>query len=91
MPNYVQFFEVGDKEQRVPVPLTQVDAKICAVLKVPCHPQNWHLNWFNHLGLGLAMGSNYRELAKHYENDEDMIKVLWVLAAHYTFKAWSSR
>ncbi len=90
MPRNIQFYLKGDVERKAPIPLVKVDEHICNTLKVPTHPVNWYLNWFNHIGMALVLGHDLNSITKHYEDDPDMLQVLGVLMDHYTYDTWIS-
>lgn len=59
MPSNVQFL---DKSTGEPVILEDVDSAVCRHLGVDPHPAEWHENWFNVVGLLMAMGYRGVEL-----------------------------
>ena len=87
----IQFFRADDTDKRNPVPLAEVDNTICQALGKPIHPVRWYLNWFNLLGFGLASGEDYVKLAKHYEDDPELLEVLAVLREKFTYYTWCGR
>ena len=46
-----------------PVDLSKIDEEMCAFFNQPCNPVKWHCDWFNTIGLDLAMGKDFAQQA----------------------------
>ena len=67
MPNCFQLTRKGETE---PIGLNTLDAELCKMLDVECHPKYWVAGWYNSIGLAVACGSTLEEQQKYYESDE---------------------
>lgn len=71
-----------------PTALAEVDAHLCRELNQPCADDDWLYNWYNWIGLGLAVGKTFDELREQWKKYPELVKVLDVLKANYTVDSW---
>lgn len=70
-----------------PVALQKIDEEICAHLGVPVDPVQWVNNWYNTIGLGLALGHSFTRIKEIYANPQLSV-VCDFLEANFTTDAW---
>lgn len=64
MPACFQLFRKGESEA---VPLNTIDEEICAYMELPVHDTLYCHDWFNTIGLKLAMGRSFDYIIGWYE------------------------
>lgn len=69
-------FQLTRKGESEPSKLQSVDEHLCQHFNTEVHPENWFRNWYNIIGLGLAMGYTFREIKEKTTGYEDLIDFL---------------
>ena len=74
-----------------PIPFQQIDDQLRAVFGEKPDSKNWLYNWYNFLGLPLALGDSWAKIRETYADDAQLQRVIDWLEANYEVKAWASR
>jgi hypothetical protein len=86
MPNY---FKLIRKDNKEPEHLMIVDERLAReVGKCEPDPECWFRNWYNTIGLLLAIGRTWDQILDVGFSDE-LVEVLFFLEEHYTPDAWA--
>lgn len=67
MPNCFQLTRKSDVESG-PVVLAKIDEEMCLHFNVPCDPKHWCYQWYDIIGLRLAMGESFEEMRKDFSD-----------------------
>jgi hypothetical protein len=89
MPNCFTLARKVDPTQ--PVPLAVVDAELCAHCGVEPHPTLYYRQWYDSIGLGLAMGMSWdrmREIFTAVPDDTEAVDMVNWFEANYVCSAW---
>lgn len=65
--------------------LMKVDEELCEFLGVPCDKERWVRDWYNTIGLSLAIGHS---LEKTKEFFPDKVDIINYLVDHFYADAW---
>jgi hypothetical protein len=104
MPNCFSLTRKGEKE---PEKLTVIDERLWRELgKQEPDPEKWYFNWYNHIGLLLALGQGFMNISEKFEKlvmdclDEEkkeeaefynqLFYITEFLSENYTSSAWYS-
>ena len=106
MPNCFQLISKADHEAGA-TSFNQIDEALCAHFGVPADPRKWLCEWYNDIGLRLAMGSSFDEIIEKFTREEEgdgrpfygdlvgrkvsALQIAQYLNDHYTANAWSER
>lgn len=82
MPSCFALYYKANGEQAM---LNEVDTAMCQALGVEPDPERWYKNWYNTIGLGLAIGHDLNRLREFFP---DKLDVIAYLEEYYTTKAW---
>lgn len=85
MPNC---FTLTRKGENKPSNFQDIDEAMCKAFNAPVHPDNWYRNWYNTIGMGLAMGNSWDKLREIFDDQVDLID--WV-ELNYTVDTWHER
>ena len=66
----------------------EIDDKICQVFGMQPDTYRWVFNWYNCLGMLMAMGRSYQELKEIYEGNNDLLQVIDWLEDNYIIDYW---
>ena len=95
MPNCFQLTRKGEDK---PMLLQAIDDEMCAAFGEPTDPNKWLWNWYDTIGLGLALGHDWQKLREIYEpEDADdwfyhrLMRVIDWLEQNFTAYAWTER
>lgn len=81
--------------QAGPVTLTVIDEELCVHLGEPVRHDYWCRDWYNSIGLSLALGRSFdeiRENLKEFPEDEtELLPVVEYLDANFITGAWYQR
>lgn len=61
MPNCFSLTRKSDPDAG-PVAFVTIDEELCKYLGVECHPTNWYMGWYDHIGLALACGRSFAQI-----------------------------
>lgn len=81
-------FALTKKGETKPTKLTQIDEELCIVFNAPVDPDKWYQNWYNTIGLGLALGYDWNSLREKLGDDPETKGILDWLEAHYEVDSW---
>ena len=93
-------FQMTRKGRDKPMALQAIDDEMRVAFGEPADPKKWLWQWYNLVGLGLAMGKTWEELRKMFGPDEDededafgerMLRVIDWLEQNFTADAWVER
>lgn len=93
MPSCFQLTRKGDSE---PSSLQHIDCCLCQHFELPWSADKWAANWYNNIGLMLAIGHSFEKIIDTcnsitgYEADHAnlMMRMSAYLNEHYTSDAW---
>ena len=91
MPNCFQLTRKNEKE---PSKLTLIDEEICKHFRVAPDPVKWFHNWYDIIGLSIAMGDELgseklrANTEKYLDINPQIMEVLSFLEENYTSCAW---
>jgi hypothetical protein len=85
MPNCFQLTFKGETE---PMKLVDVDKMLCQHFNVPVDPREWYENWYNSIGLSLAMGVTWENIEKAFPERKEIIDYL---KANFNVDSWAER
>ena len=85
MSNYFCLRKLGSPE---PQRLQEIDDDMRRHFGAPLDPERWYRNWYETIGLSIAMGI---ELPKMREIWNDRIEVIDWLVGTYEWSAWAGR
>ncbi len=88
MPNC---FQLIDKETNEPAVFAHIDDRLCEHLGVEPDKKKFLYNWYDTIGLGLAMGKTWDEMRTWWANDSPKQNVINFLEQNYTPDAWRER
>lgn len=70
------------------VRFVEVDDKMCAHFGAPVHESNYYENWYNEVGMGLAMGHTWDKLREIYHAYPRTLAIIDYLEDNYTTNCW---
>lgn len=82
MPSCFALYDKATGEQQA---LQDVDKKICEYLDVPVDEENWVQNWYNTVGLSLAVGHSFEKIREFFPEKEAVISFL---QENYDVNSW---
>lgn len=91
MPNC---FTLTHKGENKPSTFQDIDEAMCKFFGAPVHPDDWYRNWYNTVGIGLAVGNSWdklREIFDDLDDLDDLDDVIDWLELNYTADAWCER
>ena len=68
--------------------MQNVDRRICEHLGQPVHPTRWCVNWYNTVGLLLAMGKTWDDMREIYDPNSVAQIVIDFLEIDYRTDSW---
>jgi hypothetical protein len=74
-----------------PVVLQTIDEEMCHHFMVPVHPTKWYQNWYNEIGMMIAIGTSFDELLEKSNDSEywrEMFPIVEWLNENFTASAW---
>lgn len=89
MPNCFTLTRLNKPEEG-PVSLTKIDEEMCKHFNVECDPVKYYCEWYNTIGLMLAIGRTFEEIFEIFEGSERTIEIAKWLQANFTTDAWYS-
>ena len=84
MPNCFTLTKIGENE---PTRFVEVDNEICEHFGVEPHPEYFYHDWYDTIGLLLALGKSFEEI-KVSGFSEKTVKIVEFLETRYTSSAW---
>lgn len=91
MPGVVLFnIRVTKKGEKTPTNLQEVDEELCKAFGQEVHPVLYLWNWYDMIGLYLALGKDWEWIQNELQTEE-LKKVAGYLEEHYDVKAWLER
>jgi hypothetical protein len=78
-------FALTKKGETKPAILQEVDKELCEFLGVPVDADRWVGDWYNCIGLGLAIGHDWDKLRGFFPTHKDIIDYLEL---HYNTDSW---
>ena len=88
MPSCFQLTLRGESE---PMNLIKVDEMICSHFNAPVDADKWYENWYNEIGLGLAMGRTWEQIKDTYSKWPEVVAIADYLEATFTTNSWYER
>ncbi len=85
MPTVVKLISKSTKET---MDYQTLDRLICAHLGRKVESSVWCHDWYNHIGLGLAVGWKWPKIRENYADDPIMLKIIDYLETNYTVNSW---
>jgi len=87
MPSCFQLIKRGETEPSI---LQDVDVEMWNHFKggEPKGNDQWYHNWYNNIGLSLATGQSFSDIAKGYADSPKMLNIVEYLEERYTTYAW---
>jgi hypothetical protein len=86
MPNCFTLRKKGAKELSN---FSAIDEELCALLGEPVHEKYYVADWYNSIGLALAMGKDWAWCRENFSGDK-IQKIISHLEANYDSDAWYS-
>lgn len=87
--NCYQLFRVTDPTRIAPLVLQDVDTELCKAFNVPVDPIHWFRNWHNIIGLCLACGQTFQQIAADESWSDDTRELAAYMDRHYLVDAWA--
>lgn len=85
MPSCFSLTPKGESEPRI---LQEVDDKMWVDFGGVPDPDKWFRNWYNWLGLALACGRTFEDIAETFSDMPGDIEVIKYIEEHYTVNSW---
>lgn len=86
MPVCFQLTRLGDKE---PSSFQHIDDCICQHLQVDADPIKYHMDWYDSIGMRLALGKSWDEIADDAnEYYPPMLPIIAYLRENYSSDSW---
>lgn len=86
MPNC---FQLTSKETGKPKNFVELDHDLCEHFGIEPNPERWLMNWYNFVGLALAMGKTFEEIRGFVDEDETpLLDIIDYIDERYTADAW---
>lgn len=93
------YFELISKDTGEATKFAEIDVALARAFGDAPHEDNWYENWYNVLGIQLAMGNSWDELRAHCrewyddmpERGEKLTVICDWLEERYTVHCWSGR
>jgi hypothetical protein len=82
MPSCFAMRKIGEEERSS---LQDVDKAICEHFNIPTDEEKWAYNWYNTIGLALAMGHDWDKIIGFFPEREPIVQFL---RDHYITDAW---
>lgn len=68
--------------------LPEVDDKMREAFHAPTDDTDWYLDWYDTIGLMLALGKNWEQIRKVLEGSEELIAIANWLEGRYEVDCW---
>lgn len=78
-------FSLTKRGHNRPSNLQDVDRDICEHLGVKVDPMNWYSNWYNTIGLSLAIGHSFEKIKEFFP---ERAQVIDFLEQNYDVNSW---
>jgi hypothetical protein len=85
MPSCFQLIKKGSKEPSI---IHDVDEELYNHFGMEINPEEWYRDWYNSIGVGLALGHSFSKLRTIYSEFPELIKVVDYLEENYLVDAW---
>lgn len=85
MSNYFTLTRNGSDK---PAAFTLIDEEICQHFGAPVDDDRYFMEWYNTIGLGLAIGKTWEQLEEIFKNSPTTLKIISFLRNNYTADAW---
>ena len=85
MPRCFQLFKKGSQE---PSKFEDVDDAICEHFGVTPDPDTYYQDWYDVIGLALAMGYDWDGIRRVLKSSTEILKIVDFLEEHYSPTAW---
>jgi len=81
-------FTLTVKGENKPMKLQTIDDEMRAAFGAPPDPHRWFRNWYNTIGIGLAVGRSFAQLREVFANDAELVECLTYLEERYVPDCW---
>jgi hypothetical protein len=86
MPNYFKFTKKGELK---PTLFADIDNELREHFGAPADPVKYYYQWYDVIGLGIAMGQSWDDLRTKICYDcPELLAIINYLEDHYTAEAW---
>lgn len=86
MPNCFQL--ARKSAPQTPVALNVIDDELCAHFGVQPDPERYYQNWYNNIGLALAMGLTWDQMKEVVSSDPHGVAIVEWFEANFISTAW---
>ena len=84
------YFTLTKKGEDKPASLVDIDEAMCAHMGVTPHEINYYRNWYDTIGLALAVGKDWAWMREHM-SDPATVEIINWLEENYIPEAWYQR
>ena len=81
-------FALTKKGENKPTKLQTIDDEMREAFGAPPDPAQWFRDWYNIIGLGLAVGKSFAQMRKLFEDDAELVECLTYLEERYESDCW---
>jgi len=85
MPNYFTLTKNGNDK---PSAINDIDIELCAHFGESVDDDRYFMEWYNTIGLALAMGKTWDDIIGIFEGDMLTLEIVVYLRENYTANAW---
>lgn len=86
------FFTLTANGETKPAVFQDIDDRMREALGEPADPKHWLYEWYDTVGLGLAMGYDWEKMrTKIFHDSPELLRVIDWLEENYTPDSWAGR
>lgn len=88
MPNCFMLIRKGEPAL---TPLADVDNELRNAFGEPPNEDRWLYEWYDTIGLALALGKNWEQIRTIFSDCEDLLKTVDYLEGRFNAHSWAER